>query len=275
MTKPTPSPDAFIATQCDMCNNPTTSVCARCHSSRYCSKVCQKDAWSVHKLLCQSFEDFDVESSPPDSYRAILFAPVERKPQFFWLKMCRAQELTGPGAGGEEKWALSYEGVPHRDTFPSDPDNYREFAQNPVTKRPHGMINMIGTAAQDGENMYLMSEPNKSYEKIDPILVNTIRDPQIYCANGRNLDMTDFQHIVDWARCDLYKVYRQPARIPGAVAQGVRINCTGDTEISDRPQLEVTEVNDSFFTMSRPLRLPVSERIGIPMLVQKVIGPSL
>jgi hypothetical protein len=45
--------------------------------------------------------------------------------------------------------------------------------------------------------------------------------------------------------------------------------------ICERPRLEATEIDNRFFSTIQPLSLPVSERIGISMLVQKALSPSL
>jgi hypothetical protein len=45
--------------------------------------------------------------------------------------------------------------------------------------------------------------------------------------------------------------------------------------ICECPRLEATEIDNTFFSTIQPLSLPVSERIGIPMLVQKALSPSL
>ncbi|KZV87520.1 hypothetical protein EXIGLDRAFT_652113 [Exidia glandulosa HHB12029] len=48
---------AFATKACDFCGtkNVHLSLCARCHTSRYCSKDCQRNAWKSHKPACISF----------------------------------------------------------------------------------------------------------------------------------------------------------------------------------------------------------------------------
>ncbi|KAF1992674.1 hypothetical protein P154DRAFT_411367, partial [Amniculicola lignicola CBS 123094] len=71
---------------CEQCNNPGTLRCGECHQSHYCSKVCQKTDFKLHKLLCKQFKDFTDDKRPsPDYYRAIYFHPAEEGPRFIWL----------------------------------------------------------------------------------------------------------------------------------------------------------------------------------------------
>jgi hypothetical protein len=80
---------------CSKCNAPGTNWCSTCGSSHYCSKLCQKDDWPVHKLLCKSFaRDFTIDKAPGDTYyRAIVFPPENETPRFVWVRM-----LLGPSA---------------------------------------------------------------------------------------------------------------------------------------------------------------------------------
>jgi hypothetical protein len=48
--------------------------------------------------------------------------------------------------------------------------------------------------------------------------------------------------------------------------QGVRLNCMGDTDVSDRPLYEAAPASENFFEQTSPLNIPVSRVIGIPLL---------
>ena len=36
------------------CNNPGALTCARCKMVKYCSKICQKKHWKIHKMKCKT-----------------------------------------------------------------------------------------------------------------------------------------------------------------------------------------------------------------------------
>ena len=84
----TPNPPGY----CDECENVASQLCGGCRSSLYCSRACQKIAWSTHKHLCKTFKDFQDQHRPAatdkgEKYsRAILFDPARAHPQFIWLK---------------------------------------------------------------------------------------------------------------------------------------------------------------------------------------------
>lgn len=77
-------------TLCDECDNEGPLRCVGCGSGWYCSKECQKKAWSLHKILCKSvkeFQDRPEAEEPGEKYtRAIYFHPDEGAPRFVWLK---------------------------------------------------------------------------------------------------------------------------------------------------------------------------------------------
>lgn len=64
------APQAELDNRCAMCNSPTTSLCSVCKGVHYCSQICQKSDWPLHKLCCQSYELFMTSAN---MVRSILF----------------------------------------------------------------------------------------------------------------------------------------------------------------------------------------------------------
>ncbi|KAI4953460.1 hypothetical protein J4E91_002307 [Alternaria rosae] len=59
-------------------------------------------------------------------------------------------------------------------------------------------------------------------------------------------------------------------QIPGPI-KGVRANCLGDTIISKRPGYEPSNTaHDTFFHTHSPFKIPVGEKIGVPLEVQLI-----
>jgi hypothetical protein len=81
---------------CANCNTPdAVQTCGQCRVVRYCSRECQKEAWPVHKPLCQRFieaasksaHDRDDAASRTEALKALaalqtkLMAPIVAPPQ--------------------------------------------------------------------------------------------------------------------------------------------------------------------------------------------------
>jgi hypothetical protein len=72
---------------CTMCHRAGTMRCGGCKELHYCSKMCQKNDWPIHKLICKTLKDFSPENRPGSDYkRAILFPQDGEQPHFFWLR---------------------------------------------------------------------------------------------------------------------------------------------------------------------------------------------
>ncbi|CZR69914.1 uncharacterized protein PAC_19814 [Phialocephala subalpina] len=87
--------------KCTVCGKSTKNNCNKCKSAWYCSAVCQKKDWALHKLLCANFTTFietrpttEIDSNeklPPNvvstTYKsAILFPENATIPQLIWIK---------------------------------------------------------------------------------------------------------------------------------------------------------------------------------------------
>jgi hypothetical protein len=191
MTEPSQTAP-MSAELCAMCSNPATSVCNICRCIRYGSKACQKDDWSVHKLLCKTFKDFNEASAPKDYYRAVFFPEDGNKPRFIWLKMMR---LTSKATS---TFSVHFEGLPIRVTV--EPlELLDQCDRNAVLDRAHERISLIARTAPNANGVpRLTGQPNVSVGNIEKEIGEAYRGPLIYHGMGTHLDMMSFRHIVDW-----------------------------------------------------------------------------
>lgn len=79
---------------CSICNEPTSLKCKSCSSSAYCSPKCQKEDWSLHKLLCSRLAAF---STPPGTnFRRAIYLPIhEKAPKFVWVPVEKSRLWDG------------------------------------------------------------------------------------------------------------------------------------------------------------------------------------
>lgn len=89
--------DARAPKYCPIClKTAKLSKCQGCDDMAYCSKVCQREDWPVHKHLCLKLPDFQATARPEEHFRAILFPANDvdageiltgaqvPKPKFVW-----------------------------------------------------------------------------------------------------------------------------------------------------------------------------------------------
>lgn len=46
--------DEELQLVCAVCLKPAQSRCSKCHVTKYCSRECQQQDWSTHKIKCKS-----------------------------------------------------------------------------------------------------------------------------------------------------------------------------------------------------------------------------
>lgn len=74
---------------CVMCDGSNAKLCSSCHSISYCSPKCQKEDWSIHKMICKKFTTLPTRPSP--SHKIGILFPVDSKsPQLVWIE-CEPQ----------------------------------------------------------------------------------------------------------------------------------------------------------------------------------------
>jgi len=79
----TPVSPEMLSLTCTLCNKPA-KLCSSCKSSSYCSELCQKKDWPIHKILCKVFSE--VPTRPTPSHKLGILFPVDSKsPKLVWV----------------------------------------------------------------------------------------------------------------------------------------------------------------------------------------------
>jgi hypothetical protein len=285
MTEPNP-----VDSLCTMCDKQGANACSSCHSIRYCSKLCQKTDWPLHKLLCKTYQDFDDKERPKSHdncvyKRGIHFPEHDETPRFVWVR------FHGPTAEGSAEVDTSFvsrecEGL----------KSVREIRASMVLKRSlHRSIWVAGSGwPVASENMDFAGKENKSLLKVDKELSQWFHGHLIACGHNGALDpdvpggitttlpwrdqvydleLIDLRHVVDQMRADHFrsgrehKVYEEGS---SEKVKGVRINCVGDRNICEQMSYESVDVAKSFCSEETNYMAPLADKIGVPLVVRKL-----
>jgi hypothetical protein len=260
-------------TNCAACYNLGRLHCKGCDNIRYCSKDCQESDWPVHKLLCNTFKDFQDRPSP-NARCGILFPTHGLKPKFIWLTSVALAHSGAYCEGIEEE----------EDLLKADHHNNVEIWNYPeyipiqwvhalARKLPHTIkLCFRGNFVYDG------SLPNQSIAKIMHTAPTYLwRGPMIAWGMhgvGRDpsrtvdLDTTDLSMIVNYLldygdkSVDTVNVH-----IPHKV-QGVLVNCSAEMKIFDKPPYEMVDLpaSHAIFRQRDTQQSQIAARIGTPLL---------
>lgn len=80
-----PSQKPGTMTTCGYCSATLTTqlLCGACKLANYCSKICQKKAWSTHKPLCRKIAQVRVEALLiPEKPEVIIDRPIKDQDKF-------------------------------------------------------------------------------------------------------------------------------------------------------------------------------------------------
>lgn len=251
--------DASAGQSCTICDKENAKYCARCKSTSYCSKECQKKDWVIHKLLCATFCDFDNSKRPSeDHYRAVLFDPSKAKPEFIWL-LCKwhDDDMEDRFQLPESKIVIGHDVAPAH-----VPVQYNQRLERRLLKTI--FFTYRDTFLIDG------SRPNNSIAAItstQPGGYHDWRGPVVaYAKDGdeldppacRDFDMVDFRHAADYL---LSYCYVPPQT--QTIVKGVRINCLGDIKMLNRPPFEEIELPITDMVFTKHDTSDIADRIGL------------
>ncbi|EAT89587.1 MYND-type zinc finger protein samB [Parastagonospora nodorum] len=271
---------------CAMCNNMGVHACSGCHSIRYCSKLCQKTDWSLHKLLCKSFKNFsnDQRPQPHGKYiyrRAIHFPEHGDTPQFVWMRHF------GPN---ESNRTVVDSSSLHADCADLKP--LMKFGLNFLLRRPlTGWVIIAGRpCGLNKDGMVKAGHANKSMLKVDEEMSDWAGGALIaYGNDGANwptgtaggawqdqvydLGPVHLRHVIDNLRDEHDKTGREfelCTKGSKDKVKGVRINCIGDEIMCCRNAMEPVDVARSLCTEQSDINSDMADRIGVPIIIRKI-----
>ncbi|KAI0426894.1 hypothetical protein F5Y09DRAFT_317743 [Xylaria sp. FL1042] len=255
---------------CIICDKPNALRCNRCKGASYCSKLCQRGDYPIHKLLCTKFSAFNISARPSAEHvRAILFPVDQKQPKLIWLH-CQWMEPEDEYYG---RW--------------QNP-NAKPFLNNDHGKEVHIQYNQVlakrlsNIVCVSYRDTFLIdgSVPNSSIAPITatvpgyhhdwrgPIIaygkVGSDFDP-VQC---RDIDMNDFRHIADYFVS--YASDRTSVRtdLPATV-RGVKINCLGDQKMFNKPHFEEIRLPAANTMFTDYDTSDIAKRIGLPIFTQR------
>jgi hypothetical protein len=267
--------DAHVPGQlCVMCKEDGTKICGNCHEMHYCSSICQKNDWPMHKLLCKTFKNFSAAERPsPYHKRAILLSEDGDAPHFAWIPIFRPDDKSHllplfsalPGISKDIKCCL-------------------DIKDNPVLGRSLPKeVTLWGiiTDTLDTEANITTEKKNRSIRKVDEELSDLINGPLVLL--GMNIDPVhgyesydlgplQFRFVMDGLRM-IHSVLedRRAEKPTGPTVKGQRWNCYGDVYIVGRgPNCETIDVPTSLASAQFEVQAWVTERVGLPLMAQKI-----
>ncbi|KAI1146017.1 hypothetical protein F4825DRAFT_441951 [Nemania diffusa] len=264
------NPDA--SDLCIICNKPNALRCKRCRSASYCSKLCQRGDFPIHKLLCTKFSAFNITERPTkEHFRAILFPVDQRQPKLIWLH-CKWREP-------EDEDYRRFQS-PNSTPYLNDHGHEVHIHYNIVLARH--LSNRVCVSYRD---TFLIdrSVPNRSIEAITDTIAGYHHDwrgPMIaYGKDGsdfdpaecRDIDMNDFRHVADYLNSYGSDLTSVPTISPayGRKIKGVKINCLGDQKLFNKPHFEKIELSATNTIFEDYESSDIATRIGLPILTKR------
>lgn len=262
---------------CIICNKPNALRCKRCRGASYCSKLCQRGDYVVHKLLCTSFSTFDTSKRPTkDHVRAVLFPVDQSQPKMIWLycKWMDPDEVKGV----DYRWqSVDVE------SFLIDPLGHVPIQHNPVLARSLENIVCIsyrdtflidGSAPNSSIEAIVKTQPGYHHDWRGPIIAYGRIGPNLDPPACRGIDMNDFRHITDYFISYGSDLISLPASLPASIpdfqrVKGVKINCFGDEKMFKKPHFEEIHVPTWHSIFSKGQTSEIAKRIGLPILTNR------
>ncbi|KAI8944556.1 hypothetical protein F4801DRAFT_571314 [Xylaria longipes] len=259
---------------CIICNKPNSLRCGRCKSVSYCSKLCQRGDYPVHKLLCASFLNFDMTTRPTREHiRAVLFPVDKKKPELIWLH-CKWVDMEDPF---DRRWQC-----PNTEPFLNEhgpihvPIQYNSVLArhlpNTVCVSYRDTFLVDGSVRNASILVITGAIPGLHYDWCGPIIAYGKVGPGLDPQECRDIDMNDFRHIADYfVSYASDRVPSTPTVPPANVKKikGVRINCLGDQKMFNKPQLEEIELSEMNTIFTEHDNSDIATRIGLPIFTQR------
>ncbi|KAI1355536.1 hypothetical protein F5Y01DRAFT_327231 [Xylaria sp. FL0043] len=265
--------EVSMSDACIICDKPNALRCKRCKGASYCSKLCQRGDYPVHKLLCAKFAAFNISARPTDEHvRAILFPVDQKQPKLIWLHC--------PWIEPEDEYDIRHQSPTAEPFLNNDhgqevPINYNKFLakslSNIVCVCYRDTFLIDGSAPNNSIAPITATVPGYHHDWRGPIIAYGKVGPILDSSRCRDVDMNDFRHIADhfvWYRSDRTSV---PTDLPATFGgiKGVKINCLGDQKLFNKPHFEEIKllgINTRFADYDTS---DIAKRIGLPIFTQR------
>jgi hypothetical protein len=258
-----------------------TMRCGGCKELHYCSKVCQKYDWPIHKLVCKTLKDFSPENRPGNYKRAILFPQDGEQPHFFWLRYITPSDDDYP-----QEFGKGHDVPATSSILNAKVEEYGGViiptVRSIVLSRPlNNRFTIMGKVRRaDTSGVVPNNEVNKSLLKVNEELQDIWYGQIIACgikgkdnepSRSYDIGALEFRHIVDAMRMvyDDFKVERENM-VEGPSVIGVRVANAMDTFWSRRTPIERLPVKASQCTAESDIEAPICDQIGIPLVLRRL-----
>lgn len=282
--------------QCSMCSSTTSTYCTKCKCITYCSKICEKADWPLHKLVCNPLRASEYPLG-------IQFLEKAQSPQFVTFSM-RSQRVSSNDSSDEDEYdEMNYQG-------------YIEYGGFHPARQMLGFQREVGTLTVTGNA--LRSRPPSNHKIVlyycatPPTDGSHLNQSILAATNGRvvqnwhgsllavkvalpaiqppeqskspaysrptylSLSMVDLRDIVDflstYPAVNISDMTSTPSTTsPKLEVPAIRINCPGDQALG-RPKFEALKIRADDAACRAPVT-GISHLIDLPLRVYRVNPP--
>ncbi len=287
---------------CSICAKHTDNKCGTCQSIFYCSSICQKKDWALHKLLCGKYLSFlktrplatEVEGKPVSYKLAILMHQHRKTPQFIWLLCKRGHDaLANLDSPEEEKASRNYSILYGLSSFIESPASTR------VEKDGYKVKIWWDCDRKDLNENLCIKTLNEGYEECmqgkERAFRGNINDRHCfgstistrYISINRRLGFGPTKYYHDVTLADLRHFYEYSVkntifesnkpnpyyiRDEGEWLDAVKISCEGDIRFMGKKEyrkVTISKSHEIFLPDKNAKLLATSRHLGFPLLALK------
>ncbi|KAL4876938.1 hypothetical protein BJY04DRAFT_210300 [Aspergillus karnatakaensis] len=269
---------------CVMCNKSPGLRCARCRSTYYCSRDCQKSDFPSHRLLCKQFATLPHRPSF-EHKRAILFPVGRDKPCLIWIPCKRQADEDGISWTKIDPYPYLGTDKPFKGIMriEHNPIRCRNLGSGFVAFAPDKKgycVSVIHREAylEGGSSMNrsVLASVKASCASITP---HQYRGPMIALRGIHHEDYADitlanFRHLMDYLVS--YRNHHVRESVPGlqyhapTAVRGVKICCHGEVKLhGSEPFVSVDVTPANQISLGSGSISPISVCLGMPLRLWK------
>ena len=282
--------DPVAALPCDECEQPGASRCGVCLSGWYCSKIYQKKAWPIHKVLCKTLKDFSTrppaETSKKGYTQGIHFHPFQATPRFVWLETerilvedCESFQIRSADLLANDETEAESEGgyVVHSESRISC--NYAIGRELPHTIAVRYREDFLHDGSQSNKATHRVVDLRSRYlhDWRGPLIAygtGLLDDSSLDSQSSVDLTPADLRCLAHWFNAYYFLGANSILDTKQELDQstvGVRINCLGDEKVDGRQKFEPVEIPAYDWIFEEEV-IPIPERLEFPIVAQRIPG---